>query len=660
MDQQKQQLVKRLQDANNILVTVSSSPSVDQLSAAIGLTILLNKLKKHATAVYSGATPSTIEFLKPEETLERNTDSLRDFIISLDKSKADKLRYKVDNDANVVRIFITPYKTSINQDDLDFSQGDFNVDVVVAIGVNEQQDLDQAITAHGRILHDATVTTINTHTGGELGSINYIDPAASSLSELTTDVADMLGRDLIDGQIATALLTGIVAETDRFSNERTTPETMRLSAALMTAGANQQLVATSLEAAMRPAITGNASDSHDESGQSSNAAQPDDGTLEITHQPGEERHDVPEPEVEDEPRDRYQDEPQSAMQPEPQAELPHIGDVKQTNFGEGPNASDGIALLPPSQSASPHYMTEPPRAGGMLTANTQEEDLVEEARDPFGILLPEEPNANQPPLNNKPPLTLPTNPELAAAPEEPEEPKQPWTPRTLPVTVVTPEPKPEPIPAPAPMSTPAPAVAPTPPPAPVIAPAPVSVPRPVASAAPVPDLSLPPVANTTPGLAAPPIQFAPPDTAGNTLSDLEQAVHSPHASVSAIPATSPAEHLDAARDAVMNAINSAPQDPNAALPPKADIGASGYLNVQDLPGMSSPTVPTPPATPAPSAPIDVAPVAASPADRPLDMPLPPASNAMPVSSTMPSPLAPTNSGLTPPPVPPPMTELPPL
>lgn len=245
MEQAQQQVVDRLKQANNVLVTVSKDPSVDQLSALIGLSLALNKLGKHATAVYSGDTPSTIEFLKPEETIEKNTDSLRDFIISLDKAKADKLRYKVED--QVVRIFITPYKTSITDKDLDFSQGDFNVDVVLAIGVHNQEDLDQAIITHGRILHDATVVTVNTTAGGELGSINWVDASASSLAELATRVATALGKDLLDEQISTALLTGIVAETERFSNEKTSPETMKVSAALMTAGANQQLVATKLQ-----------------------------------------------------------------------------------------------------------------------------------------------------------------------------------------------------------------------------------------------------------------------------------------------------------------------------------------------------------------------------------------------------------------------------
>src|ERR1044072_425493 len=142
MDEQKQQLLDKLTESTNILVTVSRNPSVDQLAACIGLTLLLNKLDKHATAVFSGKIPSTLGFLKPEDTLEKNTDSLRDFIIALDKSKADKLRYKVED--KVVKIFITPYRTSLSEKDLEFSQGDFNVDVVVALGVHNQDELDQA------------------------------------------------------------------------------------------------------------------------------------------------------------------------------------------------------------------------------------------------------------------------------------------------------------------------------------------------------------------------------------------------------------------------------------------------------------------------------------------------------------------------------------
>lgn len=246
MDQNpKQQVVERIKSSTNILVTVSNNPSVDQLAACIGFTLMLNKLGKHATAVFSGAVPSTLEFLQPEKTLEKTTDSLQDFIIALDKAKADKLRYKVEDE--VVRIFITPYRASISEKDLQFSLGDFNVDAVVALGVTKKEEIDQAIVAHGRILHDAIVMTV---TDGEVisdvGSINWHEPAASSLSEMLVSISESFQSGLLDPQMATSFLTGIVAETERFSNSKTSPKVMTMSAQLMAAGANQQLIATKL------------------------------------------------------------------------------------------------------------------------------------------------------------------------------------------------------------------------------------------------------------------------------------------------------------------------------------------------------------------------------------------------------------------------------
>ena len=246
----KQQIVDRIKKSNNILVTVSNDPSVDELSAALGLTVLLNKMNKHATAVFSGAIPPAINFLEPDKTFENTVDSLRDFIIALDKEKADHLRYKVEGD--VVKIFITPYRTTITSDDLDFSQGDYNVELVLALGVKNKDHLDGALMAHGRILHDATVATLSAGTEtSDLGSISWTESGASSLSEMLVSLTDSLKADkaLLDEQVATAFLTGLVAATDRFSNNRTSSKVMTIAAQLMAAGANQQLIALKLQEA---------------------------------------------------------------------------------------------------------------------------------------------------------------------------------------------------------------------------------------------------------------------------------------------------------------------------------------------------------------------------------------------------------------------------
>lgn len=237
-----QKIVEKIKASENILIALSRNPSVDEIAAAIGLSLFLDGMQKHTTAIYSGTTPDALAFLRPDATFETNTASLQDFIIALNKDKADHLRYKLDGD--FVKVFITPYRTSITEDDLTFSQGDYNVDFVIALNVRSAGDLDEALAEHGRIMHDAATVDITTGPAGRFGEIEWSNPLASSVCEMVTELIFALqgNSDRLDSEIATALLTGIVAATDRFSNNRTSPETLTLASKLMTMGADQQLI----------------------------------------------------------------------------------------------------------------------------------------------------------------------------------------------------------------------------------------------------------------------------------------------------------------------------------------------------------------------------------------------------------------------------------
>lgn len=346
------EVLTRLESANNILVTVKSNPNIDQLSSLVGLTLALNKIGKHATAVFSGAVPSVIEFLKPEQTIETNTNSLRDFIIAIDKSKADKLRYKVEGD--VVKIFITPYKTSLSDKDLEFSQGDFNIDAIVGLGVHDKTDLDKAIVAHGKILHDATVISITNDKRSELGNVLWVDDKSSSLCEMVADVARELDKSVFDEQISTAFLTGIVAETDRFSNAKTTPHAMSVAGVLMSGGANAQLISTKLEAPKeieksKPEVSGEEKPPQK------------DGTLTIEH--ASKKPSKPETKPEEPKEEIAEDE----IDIDQEGKLSKVAD-----------------LLNEQEQANGSLIKEPPTFSGQLTANTSAPDKAEEpSTDPM-------------------------------------------------------------------------------------------------------------------------------------------------------------------------------------------------------------------------------------------------------------------------------------
>lgn len=244
----EKQLLSKIKSVNNILITVSRNPNVDQLTAALGLSIALNKLGKRSVAVFSGKIPPAIRFLQPEKTFENNADSLRDFIISLDKDKADRLKVRPDGD--FVKVYITPYRTKISKGDLKFEEGDFNIELIIAIGVGNRDELDSSIASHGKIFHNAVTATLNLEqTHDILGMISWQDNKYGCYAQMCYELIDELDNDgkLIDESIATALLTGVVSATDQFRNKVTSPAIMTLSANLMSRGADQQLVTSELE-----------------------------------------------------------------------------------------------------------------------------------------------------------------------------------------------------------------------------------------------------------------------------------------------------------------------------------------------------------------------------------------------------------------------------
>jgi hypothetical protein len=609
----QQQVIERLRTAVNVLVTVSNNPSVDQLAAAIGFTLTLNKLGKHATAVFSGQVPSTIEFLKPDATIEKNTDSLRDFIVSLDKSKADKLRYKVEE--NIVKIFITPYRTSLSEKDLLFSQGDFNVDAVVALGISEREQLDQAIVAHGRILHDATVITASAGKAtSSLGAINWQDNAASSLCEMLVAVADALQPGLLDSQIATAYLTGIVAQTERFRNEKTTPKLMTLAAQLMAAGANQQLIATQLEHAVEASLKPTAVPI---------APEGDDGALTIEH--AAEVKEVAEEagQIAIDEHGNLSTKEEASSTPPPQSTVQQTAEepakTPEPTAAEEPKKSSKESkpkrhLLEPVSPVAPEAKSKDAFfAGGPhpFTADLSEDGQDEPSTDP----LTAADNATPEPLLSHDQDTAKTVGSPDAA---------------IPAPVPTPE----------------------------------------------PSAMLPPVADTINSVPLVPLatseptqneESIPPAMDSNTLRDIEKTfdsthiAHDPHSTLNEIEEVEHSPHLsgavgaptptvDTARDAVSSVLEST-YDPTRPA-------ARQSLNAAplNLPGLSS----TPPLnTPQPASDPVLAglgltdQVTATPAQPAVILP-PPPSQTLPPSAPLVMPTAPDASTQAPPPVPPPL------
>ena len=235
---QKNQIVELLRASENLVITVSQRPDSDQISAAIGLAEILHKLNKHADVVISGAVPSNLSYLSTG-LVKKSFSGIRDFVIDVDTStvEADKLRYVPEG--KKLRIYVTPFNGNYSADDVDFSYGDYHCDAVIALGVDTQEQMDKQITNQKELLSKTKLVTLNIGDGSGGAGLNWHVATASSICELVMTLLESMQPDILDADIATSLLTGIISKTDHFTNERTSAKVMNIASQLMAVGAKQ-------------------------------------------------------------------------------------------------------------------------------------------------------------------------------------------------------------------------------------------------------------------------------------------------------------------------------------------------------------------------------------------------------------------------------------
>lgn len=353
-----EKVAEKIQKGTNILIALSKDPNVDEISAAIALAIVLDQQKKHVTAIYSGKTPNTLEFLKPEETFEKDTSSLQDFIIALNKSKADHLTYKLDGD--YVKIYITPYKGQVKKEDLEYSYGEYNVDLVIVFNVNAGSEIDSALSEYGRIMHDASAINITSGLPGRFADLEWSDPEKSSVCEMVYNLLKELEITDLSQEVATALLTGILSATERFSNNRTKPTTMSVAAKLMEAGADQQLISANILKPEAPTVV-------EEKSTNDSSASINDGSANPVTEVNAEPSTTPEPSTTTEP----------STVSEPADPLKELDQLVNQNLAQAPNSAALNSQTPDSQASTLQDFANLPSATPISvppsTANVMEE-----------------------------------------------------------------------------------------------------------------------------------------------------------------------------------------------------------------------------------------------------------------------------------------------
>lgn len=241
----KQQALERIKSAQKILLLTHDRPDGDALGSLLALSIALTKFNKTVTAVVNEDIPPFFRFLPGVETLTTNPPLRGDFLIAVGTSNVGdvKLGYKKDEENHRLMIMITPGHGRLYPEDVTFESSGYDIDLVVTLDCNSIDRLGAFYNNHTSLFYETPLVNIDHHPDNEqFGTVNWVDVTATSTAEILVSLLEALGRDtsLIDAEVATNLLTGLITDTGSFKNQNTTPKSLTVAAQLIAAGGKQQ------------------------------------------------------------------------------------------------------------------------------------------------------------------------------------------------------------------------------------------------------------------------------------------------------------------------------------------------------------------------------------------------------------------------------------
>jgi len=241
----KQQTIELIKGSGKILLLTHVNPDGDALGSILALFMVLQKLGKEVMAVTPDAIPSYYKFLPSLDILSDNFSGTKDFVVTVDtnRTKVNKLGYKYLPLENKLNVIITPQAGSFSSEDVSFSYGSFKYDLVIVLDSPDLERLGPFYDNNTELFYETPVINIDHHAGNDyFGKVNWVDLTATSTSEILVALIESLARErpLLDVDVATALLTGIIVDTGSFQNANTTPKSFTVAAQLVAAGAHQQ------------------------------------------------------------------------------------------------------------------------------------------------------------------------------------------------------------------------------------------------------------------------------------------------------------------------------------------------------------------------------------------------------------------------------------
>lgn len=240
-EQIEQQIFDAINKANRVLVALPQNPNGDALGSGLAFFDFLRKLDKEPEIVCVAPSPARFNFLPGIGALKRDLQQFQSFVVALNTTNAqlDELSYEVKPER--VDIFLKPKNGKFSPEDVSFRNAKFPYDLIITLDAPSLEHLGTLYEQNTDLFFETPIVNIDHHPNNEqYGEINLVDLTATSTSEILTSLIQNFEASLIDENIATNLLTGIIVETNSFQHVKTTPQAFLKASSLISQGGKHQ------------------------------------------------------------------------------------------------------------------------------------------------------------------------------------------------------------------------------------------------------------------------------------------------------------------------------------------------------------------------------------------------------------------------------------
>jgi len=239
-----QQILETLKRSSRPLICVPENICPDAYATALGLRLALQKLNKEPTIVASGGPANhALRFLSGHDQILSTLENLQKFVLELDvrQTRVDELAYEIKDDR--LMIHLSP-KTGVWKDtDLKINASAYRYDLILTVGAADLESLGAPFVNHPDFFFKTPIINLDHSPANEhFGQINVVDLTAAACGEIAYEMINNLDPQLLDADIATAFLTGLIAKTKSFKSKNLSPKSLLTASRLIARGATREII----------------------------------------------------------------------------------------------------------------------------------------------------------------------------------------------------------------------------------------------------------------------------------------------------------------------------------------------------------------------------------------------------------------------------------